>query len=99
MRATFSYGSILHAVGQVLDQVSVTSIAIHEEEDGLFVEGFNGEGQLQVQMRYDIASLYDLLCPSKDQLEERSEHVTAAYEGTLQRFLADHGHALAGASR
>jgi hypothetical protein len=28
-----------------------------EEEDALFVEGFNGEGQLQVQMRYDIASL------------------------------------------
>jgi hypothetical protein len=99
MRATFSYGSILHAVGQMLDQVSVTSIAIHEEEDGLFVEGFNGEGQLQVQMRYDIASLYDPLCRSKDQLEEHSEHVTAAYEGTLQRFLADHGHALVGASR
>ncbi len=57
MRATFSYASTLRAVGQVLDQVNVKSIAIHEEEDGLFVEGFNGEGQLQVQMRYDIASL------------------------------------------
>ena len=55
MRATFSYASILCAVGQVLDQISVKSIAIHEEEDGLFVEGYNGEGQLQVQMRYDIA--------------------------------------------
>ncbi len=99
MRAMFNYGSILHAVGQVLDQVSVQSIAIHEEEDGLFVEGFNGEGQLQVQMRYDIASLYDLLCRSKDQLEEVSEHVTAEDEGTLHRFLADHGHALVGASR
>ncbi len=99
MRAMFSYGSILHAVGQVLDQVSVKSIAIHEEEDGLFVEGFNGEGQLQVQMRYDIASLYDLLCRSKDQFEESSEHVTAEDEGTLHRFLADHGHALVGASR
>ena len=28
MRATFSYASILHAVGQVLDQVSVKSIAL-----------------------------------------------------------------------
>ena len=41
MRAMFSYASILHAVGRVLDQVGVKSIAIHEEEDGLFVEGFN----------------------------------------------------------
>ena len=32
MRATFSYASILRAVGQVLDQISVKSIAIHEEE-------------------------------------------------------------------
>jgi hypothetical protein len=39
MQATFSYTSILHAVGQVLDQIDVKSIAIHEEEDGLFVEG------------------------------------------------------------
>ena len=31
MLATFSYASILHAVGQVLDQVGVKSIAIHEE--------------------------------------------------------------------
>ncbi len=99
MRAMFSYGSILHAVGQVLDQVSVKSIAIHEEEDGLFVEGFNGEGQVQVQMRYDIAGLYELLCRSRDELEEHSEHVTAEYEGTLHRFLADHGHALVGVSR
>jgi hypothetical protein len=99
MRAMFSYGSILHAVGQVLDQVSVKSIALHEEKDGLFVEGFNGEGQLQVQMRYDIASLYDLLCRSKDQFEEASEHVKAEYEGTLHRFLADHGCELVGASR
>ena len=99
MRATFSYTSILYAVGQVLDQIGVKSIAIHEEEDGLFVEGFDGEGRLQVQMRYDIGSLYDLLCRSEDQLEEHNEHVTAEYEGTLHRFLADHGHALVGVSR
>jgi hypothetical protein len=98
MKATFSYASTLRAVGHVLDQVSVKSIAIYEKEDGLFVEGFNGEGQLQVQMRYDIASLYDLLCRSEDQLEERSEHVTEDYEGTLHRFLADHGREPIGAS-
>jgi hypothetical protein len=99
MRATFSYASILHAIGQVLDQVSVKSIALHEEEDGLFIEGFNGEGQLRVQMRYDIASLYDLLCRSQDQLAEHSERVTAEDESTLHQFLADHGYALVSASR
>jgi hypothetical protein len=99
MRATFSYASILHAVGQVLDQVGVKSIAIHEEEDGLFVEGFNGEGHLQVQLRYDIASLYDLVCHLEDQVEEHSERVTAENEGTLHRFLAEHRGELVGASR
>jgi hypothetical protein len=96
MRTTFSYASILHAVGQVLDQVSVKSIAIHEGEDGLFVEGLDGEGELQVQMRYDIASLYDLLCRSENRLEE---HITAEYEGTLHRFLADPRRKLFGTSR
>ena len=99
MRATFSYASILHAVGQVLDQVSVKSIAIHEEEDGLFVEGYSGEGQLQVQMRYDIASLYELVSRSEEQIDEHSEREAAEYEGTLHRFLADHERQLVGASR
>src|SRR5258708_35545857 len=99
MPATLSYASILHCVGQVPDQIGVKSIALHEEENALFIEGFDGEGQLQVQMRYDIASLYDLLCRSEDQLEEHSEHVTAEYEGTLHRFLANHGRELIDASR
>jgi hypothetical protein len=94
MRATFSYANILHAVGQVLDQVGVRSIAIQEEEDGLFVEGFNSEGQLQVQMRYDIASLYELVFRSESGMEENQ---TTADEGVLHRFLADRE--LVGASR
>lgn len=99
MRATFSYASILNAVGQVLDQVGVKSIAIHEEEDGLFVEGFNGNGQLQIQLRYDVAGLYDLLCQAENQSEEASEHMTVAEnEGILRRFLTDHNRELIGAS-
>src|SRR5712691_2753789 len=103
MRAMFSYASILHAVGQMLDQVGVKSIAIHEEEEGLFIEGFNSDGELQVQMRYDIASLYDLVCRSQGQgqgqVEEHNERVTAENEGTLHRFLADRKRELVGASR
>lgn len=98
MRATFSYASILHAVGQMLDQIGVKSIAIHEEEDGLFVEGFNSDGQLQVQLRYDIAGLYDLLCQANDQVEESHEQVAKETEGVLRRFLADHNRELIGAS-
>ena len=98
MRATFSYASILHAVGQMLDQVGVKSIAIHEEEDGLFIEGFNSEGHLQVQMRYDIASLYDLLSRPEDHIEERKSLASIENEGTLHRFLAEHRRELVGAT-
>lgn len=98
MRATFSYASILHAVGQMLDQVGVKSIAIHEEEDGLFIEGFNSEGQLQIQMRYDIAGLYDLVSRSDDLIEEHKQLVSVEDEGTLRRFLADHKRELVGAT-
>jgi hypothetical protein len=98
MRATFSYASILHAVGQMLDQVGVKSIAIHEEEDGLFIEGFNSEGQLQVQMRYDIASLYDLVSRAGGPGEERKQLTSVEDEGTLRRFLADHKRELVGAA-
>lgn len=99
MRAMFSYASILHAIGQVLDQVGVSSFAIHEEEEGLFIEGFNSDGQLQVQMRYDVASLYELLCRTESQIAEQSTLVVAEDEGTLHRFLADHNRELVGAIR
>lgn len=96
MSAKFSYANILHAVGQVLDQIGVKSIAIHEEEDGLFVEGFNSDGQLQVQMRYDIAGLYDLVNRVESQAEE---YTTMEDEGVLHRFLADHRRELVSLSR
>jgi hypothetical protein len=94
MSATFSYANILHAVGQVLDQIGVKSIAIHEEEDGLFIEGFDSEGQLQVQMRYDVPALFDLVSRSEGVAEERRISET---EGVLHRFLINHE--LVGVSR
>src|SRR5579864_1705208 len=99
MPATFSYANILHAVGQVLDQIGVKSIAIHEEEDGLFVEGFNSDGHLSVQLRYDIAGLYDLVSRSEGAVEARDEQVASDVEGTLRRFLAEHKRELVGAIR
>jgi len=95
MPATFSYASILHAVGQVLDQIGVKSFAIQEEEDGLFVEGFNSEGQLQVQIRYDIADLYELVNRTENQ---ESAFSIAQDTGLLRRFLSDHKRELVGAT-
>jgi hypothetical protein len=95
MPATFSYASILHAVGQVLDQVGVKSIAFHEEEDGLFVEGLNSDGQLQVQIHYTIADLYDLVSRAENQQDDRMVIPTT---GLLHRFLADHNRELVGIS-
>lgn len=96
MPATFSYASILRAIGQVLDQIGVKSIAIQEEEDGLFVEGFDSDGQLQVQARYDIASLYDLLNSSS---EGKIAEYPTAEAGLLRRFLAEHDRELVGVAR
>ncbi len=96
MPATFTYANILHAVGQVLDQLGVKSFAIREEEDGLFIEGFDSEGQLQVQGHYDIASLYDLV----NSVENNVEKISAVKDdGVLRRFLATHERELIGASR
>ncbi|MBO0778594.1 MAG: hypothetical protein J2P37_07165 [Ktedonobacteraceae bacterium] len=92
MPATYSYASILHTIGQILDQTDVKSFAIREEEDGLFVEGFNSDGQLQVQMRYDVAGLYALMSRSEEETEERETSAT----GLLHRFLADHKRELVG---
>ncbi|GAC1429657.1 MAG: hypothetical protein PVS3B3_12410 [Ktedonobacteraceae bacterium] len=96
MPATFTYANILHAVGQVLDQLGVKSFAIREEEDGLFVEGFDSEGQLQVQGHYDIASLYDLV----NSIENNVEKIRVVKDdGVLHRFLATHERELIGAIR
>ncbi|MBE3560050.1 MAG: hypothetical protein IMW89_12600 [Ktedonobacteraceae bacterium] len=95
MPATFSYANILHAIGQVLDQIGVKSFAIQEEEDGLFVEGFDSDGHLLVQMRYDIASLYELISKSEEKAEEHEERESAS-SGLLHRFLADHRRELVG---
>jgi hypothetical protein len=98
MSATYSYARVLHTVGQVLDQIGVKSIAIREEDDGLFVEGYDSEGQFQLQLRYDIASLYDLLHKPENMSSE--EQSVTGDGGALRRFLAAHSQeALIGALR
>lgn len=95
MPATYSYASILHAIGQVLDQIGVKSIAIHEEEEGLFIEGYSSEDEVQVQLRCDIASLYELVNSSEASTPEQIEQ-PATDANVLRRFLAEHSRTLVG---
>jgi hypothetical protein len=94
MPATYSYAGILHAIGQVLDQIGVKSIAIQEEEDGLFIEGYSSEDGVQIQLRCDIASLYELMNSSEAAADTQQELTSDA--GALRRFLAEHSRTLVG---
>ncbi len=70
MSAMFSYAKILYAVGQILDEIDAKGIAIHEQEEGLFVEGFSGDDLVPVQGHYSIADLYDLVSRAENNQEE-----------------------------
>lgn len=72
MPVMFSYTKILYAVGQVFDEIGAKSIAIHEQEDGLLVEGLSRDGLLPIQAHYTIADLYNLICRAENQQEEYS---------------------------
>jgi len=72
----------------------VKSIAIQEEEDGLFIEGYSSEDGVQVQLRCDIASLYELMNSSEAAAEGQQEQTTDT--GSLRRFLTEHSRTLVG---
>ncbi len=95
MLVTFSYASLLQTLGRLLDQIKVKSFAIKEDENGLLIEGFNSEGQLQVQLRYDIADLYTLMQPAEGTQVQHDVPTS----GLLHRFLADHRYQLVGEAR
>jgi len=97
MRTNTGYESILGAVGRVLDQTGVRSVAVREVEDGLVVEGLNGEGQVQVRMTYSIADLHELLARAEGTVERSLDQPVTSDEGTLRRFLAEHDRELVGA--
>ncbi len=89
MRATYSYESILRAVGRMLDQSGVEGIALHETNDGIVIEGMNQTGKTQMRMVYDLADLCNLM----DQAEEdvAGLFVTPTAEPqALHDFLARH---------
>jgi len=96
MRIT--YESILRAVGRVLDESGVKNITIREDDDGLIIEGKNGAGEPQLQMRYSIEDIYELL--TRNEMPEMPSYsLDHAEPRTLHRFLAEHHRELIGATR
>jgi hypothetical protein len=91
MRTTYSYESILRAVGQVLDHTGVKGIALRETETGLVIEGINREGQTHVQLTYDLSDLADLIDRTEGPVEELFTSTMPVNEAqTLSDFLARH---------
>lgn len=97
MRTKTSYENVLGTVGHVLDQTGVHSVAVREDEDELVVEGLNHEGQVQVQLRYSVADLHELLLGVEGNGGALFTQPVTSDEGTLRRFLAEHKRELVGA--
>ncbi len=87
MRVTYSYESILRAVGQVLEQDGVHHITLREMHDGLFVEGTHRD-QTPYQHLFTLGELCNLI----DRAEGHVEDLFAPQEEarTLRDFLARH---------
>ena len=97
MRTSFTYESILSAVGRVLDESGVKGIVVREDNDGLIIEGKNGAGESGFYLRYRVEDLYDLM--TRGAATEMPSTVMDETEArTLHRFLAEHQRELIGAA-
>jgi hypothetical protein len=85
MRNAYSYQGILSAVGQVLDEAGAKRFAIEDTGDGLWVEGFDADGEQQLKLHYDVAALYALI-----EQEHPTPEIKHRDEGTLRHFLELH---------
>ncbi len=80
----YSYESILHAVGRVLDEAEARGFAIRDEENGLLVQTFDERGEPAYTFRLSLADLAELVDRDEAPRYERSY---AHDEGTLHQFL------------
>jgi len=98
MRTTFTYESILSAVGRVLDESGAKGIVVREVDDGLIIEGKNSAGEPQFHLHYRVGDVYDLV--TRGAAPEMPSPVMDETEAkTLHRFLAEHERELIGATR
>lgn len=93
MRVTYSYESILRAVGQVLDDAGVQYMALRETSDGLAVAGKNRDGS-DYQELFTLSDLCFLIDSTEGQIEAlfAPQRVEAH---SLREFLAKHEAVLA----
>lgn len=86
---TYTYESILRAVGQVLDDADARGFSIHDDEDGLVVGMCDAAGQPDMTLRLTLADLVELL--DRKGIVDAQPHLERKYdEGTLADFIARH---------
>lgn len=93
MRVTYSYESVLRAVGQVLDDAGVHHITLRETSDGLMAEG-----QFHDQTIYQHLFSLGELCHLIDSTEGQIAALFAPQKEeahSLRDFLAQHETVLA----
>lgn len=98
---TYTYESILRAVGQVLDDADARGFSIHDDDDGLVVETRDITGGPEMTLRFGLSDLVELL--DRKGIVDAQPRMERKYdEGTLADFLARHEltrHELVGAHR
>ena len=96
---TYSYESILRAVGRVLDEADARSFAIRDGENGLLVQTFDANGAPNVKLDFDLADLVELVERNTRTVEGGPAYKRgyAHDDDSLRHFLTRHE--LVGASR
>lgn len=98
---TYSYESLLRAVGRVLDEAEADGFTIRDTQDGLVVEtqsralGLEGD-PLHLELR-DLVELIAWTSSDRERESPRYERSYAHDEGTLRTIL--HSRELVGAGR
>lgn len=86
---TYTYESILRAVGQVLDDADARGFSIHDDDDGLVVETRDITGRPEMTLRFGLSDLVELL--DRKGIVDAQPRMERKYnEGTLADFLARH---------
>lgn len=94
----YSCERILSAVGRMLDDAGAAQFAIRDGENGLTVETFDGDGEPQLALNFDLADLVELVeRVSPVENAPRYERSYGHDERTLRSFLERHE--LVGAGR
>lgn len=99
MSATYTYETILRAIGKVLDQADVKSFNIQETDDGLLVQGLDQNGSPIIDATLSPADLHELLSSLSDTADMEPAMQQSDGTSKLRRLIAKFDMELVGASR